>query len=67
MNKKYRTYTKEFKVEALGLLGSSGKSAAAIERELGIMQGLLVKWRDRYQVNENNQRLEPSDPEAATP
>jgi transposase len=63
MNKKYRTYTKEFKLEALELLRTSGKSAAQIERELGITQGLLLKWRDRYQVNATNgpARLEPSD------
>ena len=65
MGKRYRKYTKEFKVEALSLLESSGKSAAAIERDLGITQGMLNKWRDRYQVNENKQILEPSDLEAA--
>ncbi len=50
MDKRYRTYTKEFKLEALELLASSGKSAAQLERELGITKGLLLKWRDRYQV-----------------
>ena len=65
MGKRYRKYTKEFKVEALGLLESSGKSPAAIERELGITQGMLNKWRDRYQVNEHKQILEASDLEAA--
>ena len=48
---RYRTYTEEFKLEALELLKSSGKTARQIERELGITPGLLVKWRDRYQVN----------------
>jgi len=48
--KQYRRYTKEFKLEALELLGTSGKSAAQIERDLGITTGLLLKWRDRYQV-----------------
>jgi hypothetical protein len=44
MSKKaYRTYTQEFKLEALELLRSSGKSAAQIERELGITQGMLMK------------------------
>ena len=67
-NKKYRTYTKEFKLEALGLLKSSGKSAGQLERELGITSGMLLKWRDRYQVvSEENQesKLVPSDLEAA--
>jgi transposase len=67
MSRNYRTYTKEFKLEALELLESSGKSAAQIERELGITKGLLLKWRDRYQVKKANgeARLEPSDLEAA--
>jgi transposase-like protein len=50
MDKRYRTYTQEFKLEALELLQHSGKSAAQLERELGITKGLLLKWRDRYQV-----------------
>ena len=54
MNKKYRTYSKEFKLEALELLRTSGKSAAQIERDLGITTGLLLKWRDRYQVKAAN-------------
>lgn len=47
---RYRTYTEEFKLEALELLKSSRKSSRQIERDLGITPGLLVKWRDRYQV-----------------
>jgi len=54
MDKQYRTYTEEFKREALELLKSSGKSAARIERELGITKGLLLKWRTRYQVRRTN-------------
>lgn len=65
--KKYRTYTKEFKLEALELLRTSGESAAQIERDLGITTGLLLKWRDRYQVQEQNGavQLAPSDMAAA--
>jgi len=63
MSKKYRTYTKEFKLEALELLRTSGESAAQVERDLGISEGLLLKWRDRYQVKATNgtASLEPSD------
>lgn len=67
-HKNYRTYTKEFKLEALELLKSSEKSASQVERELGITPGLLVKWRDQHQViSEDMQEavLEPSDLEAA--
>lgn len=66
--KKHRTYTEEFKLEALALLKSSGKSATQIERDLGITGGMLTKWRDRYQVvspEKGGTSLEPSDLEAA--
>src|SRR5258705_13988173 len=65
---RYRTYTEEFKLEALELLKSSGKTSRQIERDLGITPGLLVKWRDRYQViakGTGEAHLEPSDLEAA--
>jgi transposase len=67
-DRKYRTYTEDFKLEALGLLNRGGKSAGAIERELGITPGLLIKWRARYQaIQKSGQeiRLGPSDLEEA--
>jgi transposase len=66
--RKYRTYAKEFKLEALELLKRRDKSAGAIERELGITPGLLVKWRQRYQVIQkgvDEKQLGPSDLESA--
>lgn len=50
MDRRYHIYIKEFKLEALELLASSGKSAAQLEHELRITKRLLLKWRDRYQV-----------------
>lgn len=47
---KYRSYPKEFKLEALELLSRGEKSASQLERDLGITPGLLVKWRSRYQI-----------------
>jgi len=67
-DRQYRTYTDEFKREALELLKSSGKSAGQLERELGITPGMLLKWRAKYRVVTNERetpRLEPSDLEAA--
>ena len=64
----YRKYAEEFKLEALELLNSSGKTARQIERDLGITPGLLVKWRDRYQVISKETKaahLELGDVEAA--
>src|SRR5690349_21861150 len=43
--KKYRTYTQEFKLQALELLERSNKTAS--ERELGITTGMLLKWKQR--------------------
>ncbi len=66
--KKYREYTEEFKLEALRLLKSSGKSASELERELGITPGMLLKWQNRYQIVEaegQKASLEPNDIEAA--
>ena len=45
MTKTNRTYTREFRLEALRLLETSGKSAAQIERELDIGNGVLSRWR----------------------
>jgi transposase len=43
-----KRYTKEFKLEAINLAESSGKPMAQIEQELGITNGLLGKWREKY-------------------
>jgi transposase len=66
----YRTYTAEFKLEALELLKNSGKSAGQIERDLGITPGLLTKWRAKYKAVEKRGEggeiaLELTDLEAA--
>jgi transposase len=66
--KSYREFTKEFKLQALELLKRGEKTAAQIERELGISPGLLLKWRNRYQVVANEgpaSKLGPSELEAA--
>jgi len=45
MAKTRRTYTREFKLEALRLLETSDQSAAQIERDLGISAGCLSRWK----------------------
>jgi transposase len=45
MTKTRRTYTRDFKLEAIRLQETSGKSAAQIERELGIGSGCLARWK----------------------
>jgi transposase len=45
MKKVRKQYTREFKMEAVRLLETSGKSAAQLERELGIGSGNLWRWK----------------------
>ena len=45
MTKKRRTYTAEFKRETLQLLETSGKTASALEKELGIGKGGISRWK----------------------
>ena len=47
MKKIRRQYTREFKLEALQLLETSGKSAAQIERDLGMGSGNLYRWKQK--------------------
>ena len=55
MGKPRKKYAQEFKVEAVRLLETSGKSASQIERELGIGKGNLWRWQRRY-GSDNEQR-----------
>ncbi len=45
MAEKRKTYTREFKVEAVRLLETSGKSGHQIEADLGIGTGQVYRWR----------------------
>jgi transposase len=45
MTKIRKSYTREFKIEALHLADTSGKTKAQVERDLGLSQGLLFHWR----------------------
>ena len=49
--KKRKHHTLEFKQEALKLWEDSGKSAAEIERELGLAGGLLYHWKSKLKKN----------------
>ena len=43
-----RTYSREFKLEALRLWQTTDKSGAEIERELGIGPGCFSRWKQKY-------------------
>jgi transposase len=44
MPKQQKTYTKEFKLEAVRLVQSSGKPMSHIARELGVSDSALYHW-----------------------
>ena len=47
--KERKQYTREFKMEALELWRTSGKSAARIEQDLGIPKGHLYAWKRQFE------------------
>ena len=51
MKKTRRQYNREFKQEAVQLLETSGRSAAQLERELGIGKGCLGRWKEQLAAN----------------
>jgi transposase len=44
MQKTQRTYTREFKIEAVKLVQTSGKSMSQIARDLGLADSTLHHW-----------------------
>ena len=45
--KPYKTYTKEFKLEALRLMDESDRPASEIAVRLGIRRNQLYKWKEQ--------------------
>ena len=48
-----RTYTREFKLEAVRFYQNHQKSMSEVERELGITPYLLSRWMKQFQLEEN--------------
>lgn len=51
--KPYKTFTREFKLEALRQLDASTRPATELARELGIRANQLYKWRDQLIRKDN--------------
>ena len=49
--KPYKTYTKEFKLEALRLMETSDKPASEVAMQLGIRRNQLYKWKEQMAKN----------------
>jgi transposase len=43
---KRRTFSREFKLEAIRMLNAGGKKISDLSRELGVPRNALYKWRD---------------------
>jgi transposase len=59
-------YDKEFKVEAVRLAAEPGNTQAKIERDLGIGQGVISRWKREFKVDGEQAfpgkgRLKPQD------
>ena len=48
--KPYKTYTKEFKLEALRLMETSDRPASEVAMKLGIRRNQLYKWKEQMQT-----------------
>jgi transposase len=51
MARQRRTYTQEFKVEAVKLVTEHGRSVAEAARSLGISENLLRSWKISFQAD----------------
>ncbi|MES9843894.1 MAG: transposase [Candidatus Sedimenticola sp. 6PFRAG5] len=51
---KRKTFTKEFKLEAVRLLESGEQDGVALARELGVRRNQLYKWQKELQENGAN-------------
>jgi transposase len=63
-----KRFDKEFKIEAVRLASESGNTQSKIERDLGISQGIISRWKrelrkDGDQAFPGKGRLKPDDDE----
>lgn len=68
MGKKRRSYSREFKLEAVGLVTEGGLSVAQAARDLGIPESALWRWKKQYEEDPEQAfpgkgRLRPEDEE----
>lgn len=53
MKKERKKYTNEFKIDAVKLLMSSGKTVKQISEDLDIHENILFRWKKEYQNLKN--------------
>jgi transposase len=53
----YKTYTKEFKEEAVNLVNEQGYSVAEAAKSLGIRSSLLYRWKQQIEDQQQGKTL----------
>ncbi len=48
MKKARKTYTREFKLEAIKMMMEQGRTAKDVEESLGIGRGMLYRWKSQF-------------------
>ncbi len=49
--RKRRSFTKEYKAEVVGLIRKSGKTIAAVSRELGLTETSVRRWVEQVEID----------------
>lgn len=70
MEKKRRSFSREFKLEAVALITEGGLSVARAARDLGISESVLGRWKKQFEEDPEQAfpgkgRLRPQDEELA--
>jgi transposase len=52
--KPYKTFTREFKLEAVRLMTTSDRPSSEVAAELGIRRNQLYKWKDQLETKREN-------------
>lgn len=58
--KRRKQYTEEFRREVLHMAEGTEKPIRELEKDLGLSQGLIRQWQQRYRVDDATATLQPS-------
>ena len=61
MGKERRSFSPEFKRDAVAVIAASGQGLSQTARSLGIHPSLLQAWRSKFQANDKPAELNPTE------
>ena len=61
MTTERRKYSKEFKMEAIRMYENGERTVSEVERELGITNGLLWKWKENWKKQPHKEEAFPGN------